>query len=236
MRSSALPPQLWQSQNITCAKHKHHLQTCLQHHLRSKHHSAVTNRCRSEFYITGNRMQLPNALGITMQAYVDEIMKNLNDGSFDMQTVPSTVVLNEKNCLYESADNLHYTKLGYAKLGNVIASMILKWNETKEHRVPAGIRCFFAKTNGSFFYRVLLCTFWVSYLHTVKRNGLPFPIFLSLFQSLPHPRWCLLSLLPFLLFLSLFLLSDYIIAQNMKKCYNYFYFLLISFHFAWNCA
>ena len=159
MRSSALPPQLWQSQNITCAKHKHHLQTCLQHHLRSKHHSAVTNRCRSKFYITGNRMQLPNALGITMQAYVDEIMKNLNDGSFDMQTVPSTVVLNEKNCLYESADNLHYTKLGYAKLGNVIASMILKWNETKEHRVPAGIRCFFAKTNGSFFYRVLLCTF-----------------------------------------------------------------------------
>ena len=48
-------------------------------------------------------MQLPNALGITMQAYVDEIMSNLNDGSFDMQTVPSTVVLNEKNCLYESA-------------------------------------------------------------------------------------------------------------------------------------
>lgn len=87
---------------------------------------AYSARGGSKFYITGNRMQLPNALGITMQAYVNEIMKNLNDGSFDMQTVPSTVVLNEKNCLYESADNLHYTKLGYAKLGNVIASMILK--------------------------------------------------------------------------------------------------------------
>ena len=90
---------------------------------------AYSARAGSEFYITGNRMKVKNALGITMQAYTDTIISNLNDGTFNMRVVPSNVVLNEKNCIYESADNLHYTKCGYAKLGGVIASMILKWNE-----------------------------------------------------------------------------------------------------------
>ena len=84
-------------------------------------------RVGGAFTVIQDRMKAPNALGITMEEYTNVILQAMNDEHLDIKFIPSRVLLNEKNCIYVSADNLHYTKLGYAKLGNIIAGMMMNW-------------------------------------------------------------------------------------------------------------
>ena len=88
---------------------------------------AFSNRVGSDFTSIRNRMKTKNALSITLEEYKNSIVSSFSDGFADVKFIPSEYILNEKNCSYVSADNLHYTKNGYALLGNTIASMMMNW-------------------------------------------------------------------------------------------------------------
>ena len=84
-------------------------------------------RCGSDYQHVRCKQTTKNALGATATDYTNEIRKNLSDKSLTVRFIPATVVLNEKNCLKESADNLHFTKITSGKMGKVIADSILYW-------------------------------------------------------------------------------------------------------------
>ena len=84
-------------------------------------------RCGSDYHTVRCKQTTKNAIGLTAADYTNAIHENLNNEGLNIRYIPATAVLNEKNCLKESADNLHFTKVGCGKMGKVIADTILKW-------------------------------------------------------------------------------------------------------------
>ncbi len=71
------------------------------------------------------RQTSPNKIGLTASDYSDAFIKKMTDSEWNVQLVNTQTVLNENNCTTESLDNLHFTKLGSAKVGKLIADVIL---------------------------------------------------------------------------------------------------------------
>ena len=71
------------------------------------------------------RQTSPNKIGLTASDYTDAFIKIMTDSEWNVQLVNTQTVLNENNCTTESLDNLHFTKLGSAKVGKLIADVIL---------------------------------------------------------------------------------------------------------------
>ena len=84
-------------------------------------------RCGSDYQTVRCKQTTKNALGVTATDYTNTIHENLDNEGLNIRYIPATAVLNEENCLKESADNLHLTKVGYGKMGKVIADTILYW-------------------------------------------------------------------------------------------------------------
>ena len=87
----------------------------------------ITFSCRfgslnTEFH---SRFTTPNKLGLTALDYNKALHQTFANSDLDVTFVNSNSVLNEKNCLHESADNLHFTKLGYGKLGKLVAKAMM---------------------------------------------------------------------------------------------------------------
>ncbi|MBR0414160.1 MAG: SGNH/GDSL hydrolase family protein [Clostridia bacterium] len=77
-----------------------------------------------QYTAINNRFTTPNKLGLNALAYNQVLHDNLSNSGLDVAFVESHEVLNEENCLYESADNLHFTKLGYGQLGKLVAEVM----------------------------------------------------------------------------------------------------------------
>ena len=82
-------------------------------------------RCGSDYQTIRCRQTTPNALGLTAADYSDAFVENMLRSDLNVRLVSCNKVINEKNCLSESADNLHFTKLGSGKMGKIIADTIL---------------------------------------------------------------------------------------------------------------
>ncbi|MBE6817978.1 MAG: SGNH/GDSL hydrolase family protein [Ruminococcaceae bacterium] len=81
-------------------------------------------RFGSVFTELNNRFTFPNKLGLTALDYNEAFLQSMSNSEFDVTFVQTTPVINEENCIYESIDNLHLTRLGYSQLGNLIAEAI----------------------------------------------------------------------------------------------------------------
>ena len=84
-------------------------------------------RCGSDYKNVRCRQTTPNRLGLTASDYTNRMHKNLDDPELLVRFIPADAVIGESNCLTESADNLHFTKPGNGKMGNIIADTILHW-------------------------------------------------------------------------------------------------------------
>ncbi|MBQ3432302.1 MAG: hypothetical protein IJG23_05900 [Clostridia bacterium] len=85
-------------------------------------------RCGGDYQHVRCRQTTPNKLGLTAEDYKNAIRENMAQSDFPVHFISSDSVINEKNCLTESADNLHFTKIGAGKMGKLIADNILYWN------------------------------------------------------------------------------------------------------------
>ncbi|MBQ6381216.1 MAG: SGNH/GDSL hydrolase family protein [Clostridia bacterium] len=73
------------------------------------------------------RQEKKNKQGLTTEDYSNVLFENMRNSSLKVKCIETDTLLNKKNCLYESADNLHFTKVGYGKLGKMIAQTMLSF-------------------------------------------------------------------------------------------------------------
>ena len=82
-------------------------------------------RCGSDYHTIRCRQTTPNARGLTAVDYSDAFVENMMHSDLNIRFLSCYEILNENNCLSDSADNLHFTKLGSGKMGKMIADTIL---------------------------------------------------------------------------------------------------------------
>lgn len=89
-----------------------------------------SDRCGGAYTMKKSRYSTKNSIGYTLKNYNDaknkilEIYKNKGLKVVDFKT---SSFVNQNNCPYSTADNLHMTKYTYEKIGNALAETIIKY-------------------------------------------------------------------------------------------------------------
>ncbi len=89
-----------------------------------------SDRCGGAYTMKKSRYSTKNSIGYTLKNYNDaknkilEIYKNKGLKVVDFKT---SSFVNQENCPYATADNLHMTKYTYEKIGNALAETIIKY-------------------------------------------------------------------------------------------------------------
>ena len=87
----------------------------------------VSLRYGSNHLELNNQFIKTNKLGLTASEYSYALKETFKASGLKTRFIKSDAIITQDNCLYTCVDNLHFTKISYNKLGNMIAKIMLSF-------------------------------------------------------------------------------------------------------------